>query len=82
MLDKTYKKDLETRLLITDDRHDYSLTLYTTILKQKRFYMLGRYVDIGKLVGHFCNQQLRCSVDYALSRFEGSNFTGIIVNFF
>ncbi|KAI3655655.1 hypothetical protein MP638_004410, partial [Amoeboaphelidium occidentale] len=78
MLDKNFKKEMETRLVVNDNRFDCVHTRYATILKQKRFQLLGRSVCIAKSVAQFCNQHLRQSVDTAISRYEASDLASII----
>jgi hypothetical protein len=80
LLDKQYKKELETRTAAADNRYDVMNIRYATILKQKRFQLLGRAVNISQLVAYFCNQHLRSCLDIAISRFEVSDLTGIVVS--
>ena len=78
MLDKAYKRDLEARLMVNDERFDCTQSPYGAILKQKRFQLLGRSVSIAKLVSQYCNNHLRAALEAAISRYEASDLTHII----
>jgi hypothetical protein len=78
-LDKTYKKELESRLNVNDDRYDIQNFRWASILKQKQFQLLGRFINIGKLVSQFCNQHFRTSLDISISRYEATDITYIVV---
>eukprot|EP00158_Paraphelidium_tribonemae_P007486 Partr_v1_DN28266_c0_g1_i2_m75668 putative cytoplasmic FMR1 interacting protein len=77
LLDQQYKADLEYRLNAKDNRHEVVNTVYGTILKQRRFYLLGRHLDISTLIAHFCNQHMRQSIEFAIARFESGELTTI-----
>ena len=56
----------------------FEQSLLPIITQQKRFYLLGRFVNINQLVGQYCNQHLRNCIDSAISRFESSELSSII----
>ena len=53
---------------------------YETLLKQRHVQLLGRSIDLNKLVGQRINAALQKSLDVAISRFEGGDITGIVVS--
>ena len=52
---------------------------YQTLLKQRHVQILGRTIDLNRLIGQRINAALQKSLDVAISRFEGSDITGIVV---
>eukprot|EP00834_Sanchytrium_tribonematis_P007659 NODE_728_length_4389_cov_0.864569.p1 type:complete len:999 gc:universal NODE_728_length_4389_cov_0.864569:380-3376(+) len=50
-------------------------TLHESILSQRRFYLLGRFIDIRRVMGQCMNQYFRKSLDVAINRFEASDLT-------
>ena len=52
---------------------------YQTLLKQRHVQILGRSIDLNRLVGQRINAALQKSMDVAISRFEGGDITGIVV---
>ena len=53
---------------------------YHTLLKQRHVQILGRSIDLNRLVGQRINAALQKSMDVAISRFEGGDITGIVVS--
>ncbi|XP_052277859.1 cytoplasmic FMR1-interacting protein-like isoform X1 [Dreissena polymorpha] len=51
---------------------------YETLLKQRHVQLLGRSIDLNKLVGQRINAALQKSLEVAISRFEGGDITGIM----
>ena len=52
---------------------------YQTLLKQRHVQILGRSIDLNRLVGQRINAALQKSMEVAISRFEGGDITGIVV---
>ncbi|XP_063414174.1 cytoplasmic FMR1-interacting protein-like isoform X3 [Mytilus trossulus] len=50
---------------------------YETLLKQRHVQILGRSIDLNKLVGQRVNASLQKALDVAISRFEAGDITGI-----
>lgn len=75
MLDS--EKKLNSRSLWNVDGH--SPDAYVNILKQRDIKLLGRSIDINKILGQMVDHYLRTSVDVAISRFESSELTSILV---
>ena len=57
-----------------------STNRYQALLKQRHVQILGRTVDLSKLIGQRINAAILKSLDVAISRFEGSEITGIVVS--
>jgi cytoplasmic FMR1 interacting protein len=53
---------------------------YDWILRQKDLKLLGRSIDISRILSQTMNQYLRRSISSAISRFESADFTGILVS--
>jgi len=77
MINKGYKIILEENPA-TEFRFDPPKNRYKTLLQQRHFQLLGRSVDIGKLLGQRMIQYLKKSLDTAIQRFEGSDLTEIL----
>jgi cytoplasmic FMR1 interacting protein len=52
---------------------------YETLLKQRHVQLLGRSIDLNRLIGQRINAALQKSLEVAISRFEGGDITGIMV---
>lgn len=52
---------------------------YETLLKQRHVQLLGRSIDLNRLIGQRINTALQKAVDVAISRFESGDITGIVV---
>ena len=50
-------------------------SLHETILNQRRFYLLGRFIDIRRVMGQCMNQYFRKAIDVAITRYEASDLT-------
>lgn len=76
MLDKRFR--MECALLGT--RLPYPpANRYETIVKQRHVLLLGRSIDLNKLISQRINANMQKSLDLALTRFEASDLTGIVV---
>ena len=51
---------------------------YETLLKQRHVQILGRSIDLNKLIGQRVNASLQKALDVAISRFEAGDITGIV----
>jgi hypothetical protein len=58
---------------------DVPLNFYDLIIKQRHLQLLGRTIDLSALIANLINQYLRKSIDVAISRFEGSDLTYLVV---
>lgn len=54
---------------------------YETLLKQRHVQLLGRSIDLNRLIAQRVNAHLQKSLDLAISRFEAGDITGIVVSF-
>jgi cytoplasmic FMR1 interacting protein len=79
LLDKSYKVQLET--VYSAHRLHVPRSRYDVILRQRHVQLLGRSVDLNHLIGQRMNTYLRQNIDYAISRFEASDITGVVVSF-
>lgn len=52
---------------------------YAALFRQRHFQLLGRSVDINKLLAQRMNISLKRALDLAISRFESSDLAGILV---
>lgn len=53
---------------------------YETLLKQRHVQLLGRSIDLNRLIAQRVNADLQKSLDLAISRFEAGDITGIVVS--
>lgn len=51
---------------------------YETLLKQRHVLLLGRSVDLNKLITQRINADMHKSLELAISRFEATDITGIV----
>lgn len=51
---------------------------YQTLLKQRHVQLLGRSIDLDRLIGQRVNAALQKALDVAISRFEVGDITGVI----
>ncbi|XP_037086734.1 cytoplasmic FMR1-interacting protein-like isoform X2 [Pollicipes pollicipes] len=75
MLDKRFRIDcamLGTRLPYPPANR------YETLMKQRHVLLLGRSIDLNKLISQRINANMQKSLDLALTRFEASDLTGIV----
>lgn len=76
--------DLKTEAFEGSDplinRDPLSTDAYGAIIKQKNYSLLGRNLDVSKLLGQIFCHHLRSSINAAISRFEASDLTYIMVN--
>jgi cytoplasmic FMR1 interacting protein len=53
---------------------------YQTLLKQRHVQLLGRSIDLNRLIAQRVNAALQKALDVAISRFEAGDITGVIVS--
>ncbi|XP_022241956.1 cytoplasmic FMR1-interacting protein-like [Limulus polyphemus] len=51
---------------------------YETLLKQRHVQLLGRSIDLNRLIAQRINATLQKSLELAISRFEAGDITGIV----
>ncbi|XP_059481300.1 cytoplasmic FMR1-interacting protein isoform X1 [Neocloeon triangulifer] len=51
---------------------------YETLLKQRHVQLLGRSIDLNKLITQRINADMQKSLDLALSKFEAGDITGVV----
>ncbi|GAB0094881.1 Cytoplasmic FMR1-interacting protein [Sergentomyia squamirostris] len=51
---------------------------YETLLKQRHVQLLGRSIDLNKLITQRINADMHKSLELAISRFEATDLTGIV----
>ncbi|XP_034233403.1 cytoplasmic FMR1-interacting protein-like [Thrips palmi] len=51
---------------------------YETLLKQRHVQLLGRSIDLNKLITQRINADMHKSLDLAISKFEAGDITGIV----
>ena len=52
---------------------------YHTLLKQRHLQLLGRSIDLDRLIGQRVNAALQKALDVAICRFEVGDITGVLV---
>jgi len=52
---------------------------FQVLLEQRHIQLLGRSVDLNNLISQRMNTHIRRNIDFAISRFEASDLTSIIV---
>lgn len=77
LIDKPYRSQMET--IYSAHRLNAPKSRYDVLLSQRHIQLLGRSVDLNNLICQRMNTYLRQNVDYAISRFEASNITNVIV---
>lgn len=55
---------------------------YETLLKQRHVQLLGRSIDLNKLITQRINADMQKSLDLAISKFEAGDITGVVVIIF
>lgn len=53
---------------------------YETLLKQRHVQLLGRSIDLNKLITQRINADMQKSLDLAISKFESGDITGVVVS--
>lgn len=51
---------------------------YETLLKQRHVQLLGRSIDLNKLITQRINADMQKSLDVAVCKFEGGDITGVV----
>ncbi|XP_003737710.1 cytoplasmic FMR1-interacting protein [Galendromus occidentalis] len=51
---------------------------YDTLLKQRHVQLLGRSIDLNRLIAQRVNDAMQKSLSLAIQRFESSNITGVV----
>ncbi|KAH9394332.1 Cytoplasmic FMR1-interacting protein 1 [Tyrophagus putrescentiae] len=74
-LDKRFRTDLAT---LGVNFPWPSSNRYETLLKQRHLQLLGRMIDLERLIAQRLNAYMLKSLDFAISRFESCDITGII----
>ena len=54
---------------------------YETLLKQRHVQLLGRSIDLNRLISQRVNAALLKALELAVARFEAGDITGIVVSF-
>ena len=54
------------------------LCRYVTLLRQRHVQLLGRSIDLNRLVCQRINNSLQKSLDLAIARFEANDITGVV----
>lgn len=53
---------------------------YETLLKQRHVQLLGRSIDLNKLICQRINASMHKSLEVAIARFEGADITSVVVS--
>lgn len=54
---------------------------YETLLKQRHVQLLGRSIDLNKLICQRINASMHKSLEVAIARFEGADITSVVVSY-
>ena len=79
MLDKRFRQECQNLDIII---HSPPPNRYITLLRQRHVTLLGRSIDLNRLISQRINNSLQKSLDYAISKFEAGDITGIVVSIF
>ncbi|XP_060592934.1 cytoplasmic FMR1-interacting protein-like isoform X1 [Ruditapes philippinarum] len=75
MLDKTYRDECDSLGIAVSRPRAHR---YESLLKQRHVQVLGRSIDLNKLIAQTINSVIQNSLDIAISRFETADLTGIM----
>eukprot|EP01125_Pyxidicula_operculata_P015482 TRINITY_DN5257_c0_g2_i2.p1 TRINITY_DN5257_c0_g2~~TRINITY_DN5257_c0_g2_i2.p1 ORF type:complete len:935 (+),score=184.13 TRINITY_DN5257_c0_g2_i2:17-2821(+) len=78
MLDKTLAANLENMNPVKYVKYCVQSNRYGTLLNQRHFQLLGRSIDLNRLVSQRMNNYIRENLNYAITRFEASDLTTIL----
>lgn len=77
LFDKTYRQQLEAVSPENHARLAAPRSRFEVILAQRHVQILGRTVDLNRLVAQRVNRLLRSNIDYAISRFEAFDLSAV-----
>lgn len=55
---------------------------YETLMRQRHVQLLGRSIDLNRLITQRINADMLKSLDLAISKFEAGDITGTVVSLF
>ncbi len=55
---------------------------YETLMKQRHVQLLGRSIDLNRLISQRVNAALLKALELSVARFEGGDITGVVVSHF
>lgn len=84
LLDKNFRDELERRC--AEDRKnmpDFGLAYpssnrYVTLMRQRHVQLLGRSIDLNKLLAQRITTELQKSLDICISKFESGSLSGVV----
>lgn len=76
MLSSRFKNECAHHNFVLDEQSEHR---YSTVLAQTSFQLLGRSVDISRLLCQRLNVELRNSIDYAIRKLESRDLAHIII---
>ena len=53
---------------------------YETLMKQRHVQLLGRSIDLNRLISQRVNAALLKALELSVARFEGGDITGVVVS--
>jgi len=77
-LDKAYVKSFETIGAELYSKFMSNSSRYCVLFDQRHFQLLGRSLDLNRLIIQRMNNYFRENINYAITRFEASSITSII----
>lgn len=77
LFDKTYRQQLEAVSPENHARLAAPRSRFEVLLGQRHVQILGRTVDLNRLVAQRVNRLLRSNIDYAISRFEAFDLSAV-----
>lgn len=75
LLDKRFRQECQT---MGTNINSPPPNRYVTLLRQRHVQLLGRSIDLNRLICQRINSYLQKSLDYAISRFEAGDLTGVV----
>lgn len=76
LLDKRFR--VECLAMSTYLLHYPRANRYETLLKQRHVQLLGRSIDLNKLITQRINTDMQKSLDLAVNKFEAGDITGVM----
>lgn len=77
MLDKRFKQECQNFGTFINSPPP---NRYVTLLRQRHVQLLGRSIDLNRLICQRINSSMQKSLELAISRFEAGDITGVVVS--
>ncbi|KAL7749352.1 hypothetical protein RI367_005223 [Sorochytrium milnesiophthora] len=78
ILSERYKTKILEGTVTADKNYDAPLDRQRLIVRQHTVQLLGRFIDLHKLLAEHLNYHFRRSIEAAVAKYEGADITGIM----